>query len=484
MLKKIVSHTFFYSFANQTPALINLFLLPFLTPFLSASDYAIYGLILSYAGLVGAFSSLGYIVLFQQSYFELGSDFKSKWSRLLGFQWLYKFLYAGLVGVLLYFTLKSKIATDRLNIVLALVIVPLLFFDLTKSIATRLLQFRHKHQQVYSITIGIGILSALLSFVGVRYFNLGYMAWLYSQAVSSALLAAYFGYFLYLKERIRPSFHFNKNEIVSDLKIATPLIPKEYATYLLNSSDRVLLDRFGVSQNKIGQYSIAYSFASYFENIQAQANQVLTPIVFDLYKTGSELAMQTVGKLIRAWFYISLLMATLLGLWIPDIFRLLYRKAELSAAYPMAIVLIFGFCYRPIYVAIVDKAIYDKRTMEVLKITVVAALSNVLLNLVFIGYYETWAATFNTVIAYFIMGVAGYFLIRNSGDFRKLIRPFELTATIVIVGAIVFFMRDLSWMWRIAATGIMLVGMLGWLRTSGRRIWNELNNLRHGVSSN
>lgn len=483
MLKKIVSHTFFYSFANQTPALINLFLLPFLTPFLSASDYAIYGLILSYAGLVGAFSSLGYIVLFQQSYFEMGSDFKSKWSRLLGFQWLYKFLYAGLVAALLYFSLRNKIPSERLNIVLVLVIIPLLFFDLTKSIATRLLQFRHKHQQVYTITIVVGILSAFISFVGVRYFNLGYMAWLYSQAVSSALLAGYFGYFLYVKERIRPSFHFNKNEIVSDLKIATPLIPKEYATYLLNSSDRVLLDRFGVSQNKIGQYSIAYSFASYFENIQAQANQVLTPIVFDLYKTGSELAMQTVGKLIRAWFYISLLMATLLGLWIPDIFRLLYRKAELSAAYPMAIILIFGFCYRPIYVAIVDKAIYDKRTMEVLKITLVAALSNVLLNLVFIGYYETWAATFNTVIAYFIMGVAGYFLIKNSEDFRKLIRPFELIATIAIVGAVVFFIRDLSWVWRIAATGIVLVGMLVWLKTTGRRIWNELNNLRHGLSS-
>ncbi len=483
MLKKIVSHTFFYSFANQTPALINLFLLPFLTPFLSASDYAIYGLILSYAGLVGAFSSLGYIVLFQQSYFEMGSDFKSKWSRLLGFQWLYKFFYAGLVATLLYFSLRNKIPSERLNTVLVLVIIPLLFFDLTKSVATRLLQFRHKHQHVYSITIGVGILSAFISFAGIRYFNLGYMAWLYSQAISSALLAAYFGYFLYMKERIRPSFHFNKNEIVSDLKIATPLIPKEYATYLLNSSDRVLLDRFGVSQNKIGQYSIAYSFASYFENIQAQANQVLTPIVFDLYKTGSELAMQTVGKLIRAWFYISLLLATLLGFWIPDIFRLLYRKAELSAAYPMAIVLIFGFCYRPIYVAIVDKAIYDKRTMEVLRITVVAALSNVLLNLVFIGYYETWAATFNTVIAYFIMGVAGYFLIRNSGDFRKRIRPFELIATIVIVGSVVFFMRDLSWSWRLAFTGIVLGGMLLWLKTSGRRIWNELNNLRHGLSS-
>lgn len=483
MLKKIVSHTFFYSFANQSPALINLFLLPFLTPFLSASDYAIYGLILSYAGLVGAFSSLGYIVLFQQSYFELGADFKSKWSRLLGFQWLYKFIYAALVAGLLYFSLRNKIQADRLTLVLVLVIVPLLFFDLTKSIATRLLQFRHEHQRVYSVTIGVGVLSAFISFVGVRYFNLGYMAWLYSQAISSALLAAYFGYFLYVKENIRPSFHFNKNEIVSDLKIATPLIPKEYATYLLNSSDRVLLDRFGVSQNRIGQYSIAYSFASYFENIQAQANQVLTPIVFDLYKTGTELAMQTVGKLVRAWFYISLLIAAVLGLWIPDIFRLLYRKAELSAAYPMAIILIFGFCYRPIYVAIVDKAIFEKRTMEVLKITVVAALSNVLLNLIFIGYYETWAATFNTVIAYFIMGIAGYFLIKNSDEFRRIIRPFELISTIVLIGTAVFLMRDLSWLWRLLATSVLLFGMIIWLRTGGKKMWNELNNMRHGLSS-
>jgi O-antigen/teichoic acid export membrane protein len=176
-------------------------------------------------------------------------------------------------------------------------------------------------------------------------------------------------------------------------------------------------------------------------------------------------------------------MAAVLGLWIPDIFRLLYRKAELSAAYPMAIVLIFGFCYRPIYVAIVDKAIYDKRTMEVLKITVVAALSNVLLNLIFIGYYETWAATMNTVIAYFVMGVAGYFLIKNSGAFRKLIRPFELVAIIVVVGAGVFSLRDFSWVWRLAATGIILMGMFIWLRTKGRKMWNELNNLRHGLSS-
>ena len=214
-----------------------------------------------------------------------------------------------------------------------------------------------------------------------------------------------------------------------------------------------------------------------------QANQVISPIVFDLYKLGTEVAQDLIGKIVRLWFFVSLSVAVIIGLWVPDIFRLLYRKAELSNAYPMAIILIFGFCYRPIFVAIANKAIFEKRTFEVLKITVVAALSNVLLNFVFIGYYETWAATLNTVIAYFVMGVAGYFLIKNSADFRKLIRPFELVAIIVVVGIGVFALRDFSWAWRLAATGVILIGMFIWIRTKGRKMWNELNNLRHGLSS-
>ena len=98
-------------------------------------------------------------------------------------------------------------------------------------------------------------------------------------------------------------------------------------------------------------------------------------------------------------------------------------------------------------------------------------------------FYETWAATFNTVVAYFVMGLAGYFLIKNSGDFRKIIRPFELVAIIVVIGTTVFLMRDLCWCWRLLATSVILIGMLFWLRTAGKKIWNELNNLRHGLSS-
>jgi len=105
------------------------------------------------------------------------------------------------------------------------------------------------------------------------------------------------------------------------------------------------------------------------------------------------------------------------------------------------------------------------------------------LNLIFIGNYETWAATLNTVVAYFVMGVSGYVLIKNSNEFRKLIRPFELLATIVLAGIIVFALRDFTWHWRLLVTAAILIGMLVWMRTRGRKMWNELNNLRHGIST-
>ena len=129
MLRRIIQHTFFYSFANQIPAIVNLLLLPVVTPYLTSSDYAIYGLILAYIGLLGAFSSLGYVVLFQNSYFHLGEAYKQKWSRLLGFQWIYKLLYAAVITSLLIFILESytNSALELLSVIV-LVVTPLLFF--------------------------------------------------------------------------------------------------------------------------------------------------------------------------------------------------------------------------------------------------------------------------------------------------------------------------------------------------------------------
>ena len=480
MLRKILTSTFFYSISNQLPALVNLFLLPILTPHLTSTDYAIYGLVLAYTGLVGAFSSLGYIVNFQNSYFHEGSQFKQKWARMLGFQWVYKILYAALVTTLLWYFIGQKLSGKPLMYVLMLVVIPVLFFDLTKSIGTRLCQYRHQHKKVYLISIFTALISVASTLIGILYFHLGFLAWFISAALASGIQALYFGYLLYVKEGIKPQFAFHISEVKEDLKVALPLIPKDYASYVLSSSDRVILDRNHVSESAIGQYNIAYAFAGYFENVQQQANQVMTPIFFGLFKSRSAEANELLAKYVKLWFGISLMLASLIALWIPQIFHFLYRKEELSAGYPLAIVLIFGFCYRPLYVAAVDRAIYEKRTPVVLKITLIAALVNLVINLIFIPYYGVWIAAVSTVISYVSMGLLGYVLSKSNAEMLSLIRPIRLVVLLILTAVAVYYLATVFWMIKLACCLIMLAGLVWWYIRIGKEELKHLNEWRHG----
>jgi O-antigen/teichoic acid export membrane protein len=77
MIKKIFKESFLYTFANHAPLLVNIFILPIITPYLTANDYGIYGLALAYTGALSALANLGFIPLFQNSFFK-----KNKYSTL------------------------------------------------------------------------------------------------------------------------------------------------------------------------------------------------------------------------------------------------------------------------------------------------------------------------------------------------------------------------------------------------------------------
>jgi len=479
MLRKILTSTFFYSISNQIPALVNLFLLPILTPHLQSSDYAVYGLVLAYSGLVGAFSSLGYIVNFQNAYFHEGAAFKMRWARLLGFQWVYKVVYAGVVTAVLYFFIGQRLKGILLWEVMALVVLPILFFDLTKSIGTRLCQYRHEHSRVYLISIVTAFVSIGSTVVGILYFHLGFLAWFISTALAGGIQAVYFGYLLYVKEGIRPQFAFHASEIREDLRVALPLIPKDYASYIMSSSDRVILDRSHVGETAIGQYNIAYAFAGYFENVQLQANQVMTPIFFDLFKRNSNEANGILVQYIRVWFAVSLLLATFIGLWIPEAFHFLYRKEELSAGFPMAVVLVFGFCYRPLYVAAVDRAIYEKRTPVVLKITLISALINLLVNLTLIPIYGVWIAVLSTVLSYVAMGLLGYFLSASNKSLLHHLKPHWLILVMVACAAAVYYLSGFGWKLKMGLSLGLVVSVVVWYFLKGKQKLYELMTWRH-----
>lgn len=155
---------------------------------------------------------------------------------------LWKIFYGLVVAILLWIVFHSKVETSKLFLILFLVTFPIVGFDLSKTLGLRLCQYTNNHKKVYTITFITSILAIGTTFIGVFYFKCGYMAWFISNFITSFIQFLYFFYFLYFKNNIKPLFNSSKEFIKTSLRISLPLIPHDFSGYLLETSDRVVLD--------------------------------------------------------------------------------------------------------------------------------------------------------------------------------------------------------------------------------------------------
>ena len=93
-----------------------------------------------------------------------------------------------------------------------------------------------------------------------------------------------------------------------------------------------------------------------------------------------------------------------------EIFTLLIKNEELQAAYPLAIIILMGYNYKPMYLAVINQLVYREKTKALWKISTVAGVGNVVLNFIFVPLYGMEAAAFTTFAALMYMGYAGYLL--------------------------------------------------------------------------
>jgi hypothetical protein len=144
MLKKFFSDSVIYAIGPQVPKLIGFLLLPILTKYLTAEDYAIWGIATAYiAGLNGPprpWVHAGYrklllsLLLFRRRWKAgLAPDLRIPDSLGIG--------YTLILGVIIYFSLRNKVG-GNLNIVLGCTLLSAFFFDLVILFGSRLYQLR------------------------------------------------------------------------------------------------------------------------------------------------------------------------------------------------------------------------------------------------------------------------------------------------------------------------------------------------------
>ena len=193
------------------------------------------------------------------------------------------------------------------------------------------------------------------------------------------------------------------------LKYSVPMIPNLLSWTVIATSDRLILTAF-LGTGATGVFSVAHKFPSLFSTIYNIFNVSWTEsVTLHLKEKDGE---EFVTNIINAMF--SLFSACALGIVavMPFIFPVLIN-ANYQEAYQQIPILILGTMFNVIVGLLSVLYIALKKTSQIAKSSVVAAIVNVAINLLLVKFIGIYAASISTVVAYAVLAIYRYIDLRK-----------------------------------------------------------------------
>jgi len=204
-----------------------------------------------------------------------------------------------------------------------------------------------------------------------------------------------------------PIFNFKRKYLKRRLKVSLPTVPHYYSGYLLDSSDKMVMEISNVSTGNIGKYNFAYLIGNVVQMLGVASGKAIGPLMNEAYKKGKDLEARNIVFFLQGVF---LLGTFSIALWMKEIFTILVNNDELEKLYPLAIIIMMGYNYRPMYMGANNKLFYTENTHILWRVTFTAGILNVLLNLILIPMYGFEIAALTTFFSFMVMGYTGFYL--------------------------------------------------------------------------
>jgi O-antigen/teichoic acid export membrane protein len=126
------------------------------------------------------------------------------------------------------------------------------------------------------------------------------------------------------------------------------------------------------------------------------------------------------------------------------LFALLVKNDELAASYHLGVIIIMGYAYRPYYWVSISRLQYTENTSKLWRISFIAGIVNVVLNLIFIPRYGVFAAAVSTLISLLYVGFSGFFLKAFKEHETEKYYPITVLSIVIASSVLVYFIRDNS----------------------------------------
>lgn len=403
--RKVFLDSLIYTLLPKLSFVASILILPWISPYLSLLDYGIYGLVMSYVAVFQVFSSLGQGIVLQNSFFTHKKDYRLIWSRSLALMTVVGILSSLVFLVIIKFTLAGDLG-ENLWIVIGLVSIYLILSPI-ENVIVNYYTLNEKSLQYACRMAIVGLITTIVTFYTIKYLKLGYLGWIISLPLSMVLMNLLFAKRIYKQEGIIPKFKMKKSFVIYALKIGLPLTPHQLSLYVLGISDRLLLDYFKIPIRQIGFYSQGYNLGSQANVIVNGVFQAFAKKIQEGFRGQEEIHRLFIRRMLMVLPCSIAVILFLSSIWAKEIFLILFNNVELQQAYPVTILVLTSYMFWSIYTFFTYPLSIQGKTFSISKITLAAAMVNLIGNLIFIPKYGIWASLIVTYISYIIFGFAG-----------------------------------------------------------------------------
>lgn len=446
--KQLLKNTVIVAIGQISTKFISFFLLPLYTAYLSTEEYGVVDLLNTYVSLLLPLVFLQIDQSIFRYLIDVRKDEDGK-KKLITTTMITVFIQ--FLIFLVIFVIIAQFIKNDYKYFLATNVIAAMISNLVLQISRGLGDNATYSQG--SLVSGAG--SIILNVAFIVGLDMGAYGMLLATLIANVLCTLFVIIKLKLYKYIKKDY-FSKKDLKELWKYSIPLIPNQLSWWIINTSDRLIVSYIlGVAIN--GIYSAANKFSS------------ICITVFNIFNmTWSESASMYIKDKDSSEYFsniinISIKLFTALCFGIiavmPFAFKFLITGADYAPAYYQIPILMLSTIFSIVVSLIGSVYVALKKTKEIAKTSIYAAIINITINLLLIKFIGLYAASIATLIAYLAMAIYRF------ADIQKYIKikidkKFVIVSIpVIIIILCTYYLRNVY----LCLFGLLIVVIFAWV---------------------
>ena len=433
--KNLIKNTAILSLGTFVPKFITVFITPILTAKLTKAEYGSYDLVITLVALLLPattlqISSAAFRFLIDQK------DDNLKCKKIISSIFTFVVV-TSVITCLLYYVLSGK-KLGHIGILVCFYFVS----DILMIAAQQVMRGMGKNlyysfSTIIKAILDISMIIILLGVLGTK--NFGLLGVMLSMSISAF---ASFN-FLLIKGEIIKFYnikYFDINTLKELLKYSWPMVPNNLSNWVLRVSDKVVITAaLGVEANAI--YAVATKLPTIFDSLQGtftlawQENASIASKDDDKDRYYSVMCTNVYN--IFVGLMSGLIMTT------PIVWKILIRGDYESAYYQLP-VLYIGMLFSSFAATIGGIYIAHMKTKSVGITTTIAAVINLLIDILFVKKIGIWAGSISTMISYLVLVIYRMYDVQKFQKIRFEIKKMILGIVMLSIMAICSYQKKIA----------------------------------------